>query len=197
MRIASFFLAAMMLHIATAAHALRPEEMTPAERSSLPSWCEHTQSFRGPHGAQRAYNDYVSRYGPGWTHVHHYCWALASIIRYSRYDTTAELKRTLASSALADLDYVLRNAPEDFILRYEILARKIRLLVMIGEYSDAENLSETVRSKWPERADSYGLIAEVKLASNQRDDARRILDVGELVVKDKERLAQIRSALGL
>lgn len=192
------FLVAGVLFAAVAPlHALTPQEMTDAERRALPPWCEFTQTFDRASNAPGRYHDHVTRYGPGWTHVHHFCWALASLVRYSRFDTTAQMKETLASSALADIDYVLRNAPDDFVLRFDILARKTRILIMIQKLSEAERLSREIIAEWPNRPESHGLAAEVFLAKNQSENARRVLIEAESLVENKSRLAQIRTALGL
>lgn len=177
------------------AQGLMPDEMTEAERRALPRWCEFTQTFdRAPRNPGH-YNDHVARYGEGWTHVHHYCWALASLIRYHSFDTTPQMRHTLASSAIGDLDYVLRNAPEDFILRFDILVRKARVLTMLGSPADALQLGEQIRAEWPDRSDSHGLVAEILLVLNRREEAREVLRAAESVVKDMERLDHIKAAL--
>lgn len=197
MRSNRYFLASVALALAMSAHALTPNEMTEAERRALPRWCEFTQSFdRSPRNPGH-YHDHVARYGVGWTHVHHYCWALASLIRYYNFETSAQMKRTLANSALQDIDYVLRNAPEDFILRFEIFVRKARVLMALGALSEAHALSERIQTEWPDRSDSHGLVAEVLLQMNQRQNAKNLLIAAEPLVKDRERLSQIRSALNL
>lgn len=190
-------IASALIAFMVPAYALMPNEMTEAERRALPRWCEFTQSFDRTPRNPGHYDDHVARYGVGWTHVHHYCWALASLIRYFNFETSAQMKRTLADSALRDLDYVLRNSPEDFVLRFEILARKARVLMALQSLSEAHALSEEIRAKWPDRSDSHGLVAEVLVQMNRHQDARNLLTAAESVVKDKERLDQIRSALNL
>lgn len=197
MRIWRYLVAGILLGTSISAQALRPEEMTPAERKALPAWCEFTHSFDRTPGAPGHFNDHVARYGVGWTHVHHFCWALGSLMRYSRYDTTAQMKQSLVAAALDDIDYVLRNAPRDFVLRYEILVRKVRVLVMHGALADAEALSREVLAEWPDRADSHGLVAEVLLASGRRREASDVLAAADAAVRDRARLKQIRGALKL
>src|SRR5690606_4910780 len=179
MRIDRYLLASALLACATLARALNPNEMTEAERRALPHWCEFTQSFDRAPGNPGHYNDHVARYGDGWTHVHHYCWALASLIRYYNFETSAQMKRHLANSALQDLNYVLRNAPTEFVLRFDILVRKTRVLQLLGSLPEALVLSEQIRAEWPERSDSHGLIAEVLVQQGRSKEAIEVLRAAE------------------
>jgi hypothetical protein len=179
------------------AHGLKPDQMTTEELRALPRWCSFTQTFERNPRAPGHYDDHLARYGPGWTHVHHYCWALGSMLRYSQFSTSAQMKRSLATSAIADIDYVLRNAPEDFVLRNEIVTRKARILIIAGSPGEGLSIAEQVAKEWPDQADSHGLVAEALLALKRRGDAKKVLDEAESRVKDNDRLARIRSALKL
>jgi thioredoxin-like negative regulator of GroEL len=119
------------------------------------------------------------------------------MLRFNQPSTSAQLKRSLTRSAIADIDYVLRNAPEDFVLRNEILARKARILIVAGSPDAAFEIAEQVAAKWPEQADSHGLVAEALLALGRRSDAKKVLDAATSSVLDKDRLARIRSVLKL
>lgn len=184
-------------HWAFSAHAITFDEMTADELRAIPPWCQHTQTFDRHPTAPNLYDSYVSRYGEGWTHVHHYCWALGSILRYSRFDQSLQSKQNLARSALDDIDYVLQRIGDDFVLRYEIMLRKARLLSMIGEANIAFQFSQQIISTWPDRADSYGVAAEILSILNRKDEATKLLVEAETRVKDKQRLEQIRAVLKL
>src|SRR5690606_5990555 len=120
-----------------------------------------------------------------------------SMLRYSQFSTSAQMKRTLAKSAIADIDYVLRNAPEDFVLRNEILTRKARILIIAGSPDEALEVAKEIVAKWPNQADSHGLVVEALLALKRRGDAKKVLDEAASHVEDTDRLARIRTALGL
>lgn len=186
----------LVIHIAPAA-AIGTNEMTAEERALLPKWCNYAQSFDREPGAPGHYNDYRARYGPGWSHVHHYCFALASLVRQNQASNSAQYRRFLGESAIRDLDYVLRNAPADFFMRYEILYRKARVLIAEKTWDQANAVAAEMIKLAPERADGHGLVAEVLLGRGRPAEARKVLDAATKQVEEKERLAQIRTLLKL
>lgn len=181
--------------LCSGARAVQTEDMTPAERAVLPRWCEFTQTFDRSPRAPGRYEDHLARHGPGWAAVHHYCWAIASLVRQSQASNTDQNRRFLAQSALRDIDYVLRNSPADFFMRYDILLRKGR--VLLGEKANAkaiETANEMVQMD-PRRSEGHALLAEAHLAGGRAAEAARILDSAAEQVSDPERLRQFRQAL--
>ncbi len=170
-------------------------DISKAERSLLPQWCKFTQTFvTGAQGNLR-YQQYLGQYGEGWKHVHHFCWGLVSMVRAAGYDTSASQRDYFLKSAIMDFDYVLERAPENFVLRFDINLKKVRALLTRNELNNAESLARQIVERWSDRADAYGLLAEVYLAAKAPHEARKALEQGVDQVKDKDRLDQIRSVL--
>jgi hypothetical protein len=180
---------------AISATALSFDEMTPAELQALPKWCAHTMTYPRERGSTDQYRSYVEGYGEGWTHVHHYCWALGSMVRHNQPLLPGQQKSGLVQRAIADIDYVLRNAPREFFLRREISSRKARLLQFSGSLQPALELAKEIEREWPGHADSHGLVAEILLSMNRRQEARKVLDDASKTVADVDRLKKIRAVL--
>lgn len=191
------FATTVMSSIVLPAMALSFDDMTPAEIKALPKWCTYTLTFRGEADAELQYQALVQRYGEGWTHVHHYCWALGAMIRHNQPGIAAQEQTGLVREAIANIDYVLRHAPREFFLRREVSSRKARLLQISGSLPAALEQAKAVAQEWPDRADSHGLVAEILLTMNRRQDARKVLDAAKSVVKDGDRLQKIRLVLKL
>lgn len=179
------------------ANAMSQSEISDEERGLLPRWCDFTQGFDRAPDAPGHYASYVQRFGEGWTHLHHFCWAMVNLQRYQRFDAGPQRKKGLAVAVIGDLDYVLREAPEDFVLLFDVYLRKAKLLLLEGELEAARRVSDLMVEKWPERADAHGLAAQVLIDSGRRAEAGRLLDRSVQQVIDKDRLRQIRSVLKL
>jgi hypothetical protein len=183
--------------LAGAAFGVSENEMTEEEKKALPAWCAVSMAFDRQPRAPGHFDDMVQRYGEGWKHVHHYCWALASVMRYHSADPDLRNKSHWAKSAIGDIDYVLRNAQPDFLLNREMMLRKVRLQISERWLTDAEKTARELVQRWPEFADSHGALAEVQLAASSAAEARRTLSAAAAVVKDGSRLDQIRRGLRL
>ena len=180
-----------------AVDATAQRRATNEELAALPRWCHATRGFSELPGPGNSFKDYMARYGPGWSHVHHYCWALTSIMRYDRFGNSRQAKAGYAMSALGDIRYVLNRVEPDFVLWADIVNKKTRLLIRERELDQAMASAREMLAAYPERADSYGLMAEVLFEVGRRGDARKILEEGETKVKDPERLEKIRSVMKL
>jgi len=168
-----------------------------AELAALPTWCHSTLTFTTSVGQGSHFHNYVIRYGKGWNHVHHYCWALIAMMRYDRPGNSSVERQGFAHSALTDMQYVLRNVGPDFVLWPDIVARKTRLLVRERRLNEAMESANEMLSAYPTRADSHGLVAEVLYEAGRRSQARQVLDKAESAVEDPDRLERIRTVLGL
>ncbi len=191
------FLAFMIGSVTTAATAVIEREMTAEEKGALPAWCAFTMSFDRTMRAPGHFDDHVARYGEGWNHVHHYCRGLVDIMRYYTSDPLYKNKSHWANSAIGEIDYVLRNAPGDFLLNKEMLFRKVRLQISERKFRDAEKTARDIVQRWPEAADSHGALAEALIGAKQHAEAKRALEAASAIVKDGQRLTQIKLALGL
>ncbi len=196
-RWATALLPCCLILFASGSYARVGGEYTKAELATLPKWCHSTQSFTQESQTRRTYDDYVARYGQGWTHLHHYCWALVAMMRYDRINNTAQDRRGYAASALADMRYVLDRTQPDFVLWFEIVSKRTRLLIRERIFDQALESANSALAAFPNRADSHGLKAEVLLETGRRGEAKKVLDDAKTVVADSDRLEKIRLVLKL
>lgn len=179
-----------LMALSPGALALNTNQMTPQERAVLPEFCEFTQTFVQSDSAGRRYQAYVRRFGKPWTSVHHYCWAIAAMLRYNSPNIQAQERQSLAQSAIGDIDYVLERSDPSFVLWYQIVSRKGRILILQKKFSEAEELAKSLIATFPKRADSYGLLAEVYYSSNRNNQARSVIERAKKEVDDLDRLRQ-------
>lgn len=188
----------LMLGMAAAPIALaQRNDATKAEIATLPQWCHSTQSFDTTPTLNARYRENLARYGSGWSHVHHYCWALLSIGRIDRFGNGTQERQGHTRAAVADIDYVLDKVDSGFVLWAEMMAKKIRLLSRMREFDTALKVSEQMVNTLPESAEGYGLQAETLMLSGSRAQAIQVLIGAEKKVKDIGRLDQYRKVLGL
>jgi len=106
------------------AMASKPDNVTDAELALLPKYCPDTMGF---HYGDASWNTspnagrWVAIMGPGFWHVHHYCWALIKLRRADRAGVPDQQREGHRQSALTDLVYVMNNVKGDFVLAPEIL----------------------------------------------------------------------------
>ena len=173
--------------LATAQSPDRAEEM-----AFLPPYCNYTQGYPGT-SRPGAYQAYMNRYGDAWSHMHHYCWALGEIGRADRMNLQPHIRRGLISSAVGNIDYVLRRSEPGFPFRPEMLWRKARLLIRTGDAKRALETAQRLRDEAPSLADGYVIMAEILSKGGRLEEAQRVIADAEAQVTDKERLARLRS----
>jgi hypothetical protein len=174
-------------------HATPSGGITDNEIALLPPFCSYTQSFPGTRRDPAAYEAYEKKYGGGWSHMHHYCWALVGMQRFERSNNNRMARNSLAMAAVNDIDYVLRNVDASFYFRFDIMTRKAKIFLRNGNLKEGRAVTEAVLKEWPDRADSYGLAAELEIASDRRGEVAKIFDSAQTKVKDPERLKQLRA----
>ncbi|MCL4743887.1 MAG: hypothetical protein KJZ83_00580 [Burkholderiaceae bacterium] len=189
---------ALSLGLTSGALADVPPNITPEERALLPRWCAYVQ---GGGGAQHpeVYKAMINRYGDGWTHMHHYCYALVDNMRLDRYSVRNNPSYANWSRAIANIDYVLRSTDtaRDFPFRQEALARKARLQMRFSDPAAALATAGQLMAEWPTIPDGYIMVADILLRAGKREQALAILAKGEAAVEDKKGFALQRGMLKL
>ncbi|MFK7967142.1 MAG: tetratricopeptide repeat protein [Burkholderiaceae bacterium] len=185
------------LGFSTYVMALPSQTITAEERALLPKWCMFTQTFDTRKKRAGHYETYLKRYGSGWSHAHHVCWSLVAMQRYRNSSATQRDRDFLARNAVGDLNYVLINAPPDFFMRFDINYKKAKIYLLQRKYADARKVAANMIAKWPERADSHGVLAQAFYEEGKVGEARKALDTAEGKVVDKQRLARYRKVLKL
>ena len=168
-----------------------PRGTTPEEISVLPRWCGYTQGSKVP----GAYERYVAEYGNGWSHMHHYCYALVSINRINRMAVSKAAMPGTIRGAKADLTYVLERTAAPFPWRPEMFVALARLQLREGKADEAARTAQVLIAESPEVADGYTMLAEVLLRSGRKQEADKVLAKGEQMVSDQERFRRLRSIL--
>ena len=200
-------LAAVLAIVAAPARADSPGA-TQQEWALLPQWCAWTQqapkygmsslSRSAATGGPNMYEEYVRRYGDGWTAMHHYCWALVDIIRMGKLaGRNRAVHDHAARRALGNLDYVLQSSALGFAFRPDVLASRARLLIRMNDYGQASQTAQMLILESPSLPDGYVLLAEVLLKAGRSNDASAVLARGDEAVTDKERYAKMRSTIKL
>ncbi len=180
---------ALLLGPAPAVLASEPENVTAEERALWPPYCNHTNGKPG-------YDAMFARYGTGWAHMHHYCWAFIDSLRLNR---SPSLKSHVKGHgrALGNLDYVLTRTTPQFVFRKDVLMLKIRLVERYESRADAIKLAAQLVAESPDFADGYAALAALLIRSGRRDEARRVLASGAEMVSDKERFERLKGTLDL
>jgi tetratricopeptide (TPR) repeat protein len=161
-----------------------PEHVTdydPREVVMLPEYCKYTQLFRDrvPGGNNR---EMIQRWhatmGDIFMAMHHYCWGLMHLNRARILARDAQARSFNYGSAVAEFDYVLRQARPDFVLLPEILTKRGEALLGLGRAAQAmvefERAIELRPDYWP----PYAQIADYHQSQGDREKARAILQTG-------------------
>ncbi len=175
---------------AGAALASSPRDVTPEERALLSPWCNHTNGMPG-------YREMLSRYGQGWSHMHHYCYAEIDSLRLMQPGLNKPRGYASVRRAISNLDYVLRNTGPDFVFWSDVMILKTRILDRSGDLAQAVKTAQQLVSGAPKLADGYTLLAGLLLKAGKREEARTILSVGQERASDQERFALQKSILSI
>ena len=198
-------LAAVLAIVAAPARAESPGA-TQQEWALLPQWCAWTQqapqyganslSRAKPSSGINMYEEYVRRYGDGWTAMHHYCWALVDIMRLGKLaGRNQPVHDHAAERALGNLDYVLQNSAIGFAFRPDVLGSRARLLIRMNDYGKAAQTAQILISESPALPDGYVLLADILVKAGRTNDAKAVVAKGDELVTDKERYAKMRGTI--
>lgn len=155
------------------------------EVALLPSYCKHTQVFRErvPGDADER-ERWIAYFGPGYLHLHHYCWGLMKTNRGALLARSRESRVFYLSDAIGEYDYVIRRVPPDFVLLPEILTRKADNLILLGRgpqgVAELMRAIDTKADYWP----AYGKLADYYKDTGEVAKARDALKQGLAAAPD-------------
>lgn len=163
------------LFFATTVQADRVE--TISELLRLPAYCRGTQQIREVSGDPVPIGEHIKRYGTGYNHLHHYCWALNTENRVAisnPYDGKFWLR-----NAIGDIDYVLRNNhdPKFFCLP-EIYVSKARILFKLDQPEDAVPWLKKAIALRPNYSPAYARLSDYYVEKGDKAEAVKILKQG-------------------
>lgn len=187
-----------------AASQFSTEHIEKNEWPFLPVWCRYTQV--GPNPYTRGENivdpspearKLIAMLGKqGWSALHHYCWGLAKLHRSHRIGLAPKERTFLMKSAIDEIDYVIQHSPRNFVLRPEIITKRGYILLMLGQYVEAEENLKTAMKEQPTYWPPYGYLSDVYLKQGKTDEARAILQKGLKVAPNakglRNRMAQFK-----
>lgn len=180
--------------IGTATASEKPENITDAEWALLPPYCPHTMGFKGHR------QPYIAKWsammGEGFFHMHHYCWALVDLRRTERSSMSAYDKRQLRGRALGGFLYVVRNAPDDFILLPEIYTWIGRTEILLDRPKNAGEAFATARRLKPDYWPPYYHWAEYLQSHGKRAEAVEVTRAGLQFSPGAKSLLLLHSKLG-
>jgi len=146
----------------------------------LPRYCMYTQLFRDrvPGGMNPAE---IKRWGSlmghdAFHHMHHYCAALidtnrAEFLSRSRVDRLFYLDHSIK-----EFDYVIRSVPRDFILLPEILTKKGKNLILLGQSQLAINELQRAIELKPDYWPPYAELSDYHKGMGDLQKAREYLE---------------------
>ena len=193
-------LVALTLLAPNRAQAGAPSEITDSEVALLPKYCPYTQSFK--YGIRAAMQNspqtenWLQTVGPGFWHLHHYCWALIQIQRSERSTTPRELRKGYRGAALDNLRYVVKNSPPNLVLLPEIFTWIGRMELLLDRPAMAHEAFakawETKNDYWP----PYFHWAEHLLDKGQRAEATAVARSGLEHAPETKPLIELLKRLG-
>jgi hypothetical protein len=172
--------------------------LDPREVAMLPRYCIHTQHFRdkvpGGNNAEEVKRWY-SVMGDTFHHMHHYCFGVMSFNRATILARDAPTRRHYLGNAILEFDYVLREAPQSFILLPEILTKKGEVLVRQGRGAVAVEQFERAAELKPDYWPPYAHLSDYYKESGDRIKARELLQKGLSFAPDARGLRRRLEAL--
>ncbi len=154
----------------------KPEDVTDAEWAMLPPYCPHTMGYKGH--VQPHISKWRGIMGEGFFHMHHYCWALIDFHRAQRSTISGVERQNLRQRALGGFRYVIKNAPEDFILLPEIFTWVGRSEVSLGNAKGASNAFNQAIKLKPDYWPPYYHFADLLYRKGQKKDAFEVAKAG-------------------
>ena len=175
--------------------------MDPRDVALLPPFCRYTQDFREKLAGG---NDEVQQrrwegtLGPSFHHLHHYCYGLMKANRGLFLARTQQAKTYYLNDAIAEFNYVIDRAPDDFILLPEMLARQGQAQLHLGQAFAANESIERAISIKPDYWLPYAVVSDFYKGNGDTERAlewiRRGLKSAPSVQALQSRLAELDGA---
>jgi tetratricopeptide (TPR) repeat protein len=151
------------------------------ELALLPRYCMYTLVFRDNVQGGNSPEE-ITRWtllmGPGYNHVHHYCWGLMYTNRALLLVRDQQTRTHYLSNAVGEFEYVIQRVPRDFKLLPEILTRKGENLIRLERNAEGiEELERAIALKadyWP----PYAAISDYYRSFGEPAKARKWLEEG-------------------
>jgi tetratricopeptide (TPR) repeat protein len=164
----------------------------------LPKFCIYTQYFRDRvegGNDQREISRWYGAMGPHFHSMHHYCFGLMKINRALILAKDQRTRQFYLSDAVSEFDFVLRGAPDEFVMLPEVLMKKGETLLRIGQVAAGLEALEKAIAIRPEFWPPYARISDHHVANGNLAKAREVLEAALSIAPDapglKSRLASL------
>lgn len=155
----------------------RASDITPEELAMTPPYCPYTQTI-GHYTSSSEGRMWLSRLGPSFAHMHHYCWGQINYQRALRSGTPENTRRGLLNEVRIDYRYVTAAATPDFVLLPEIYSRLGEVELRLDMIRDADKSFTKARALKPDYWPAYSHWAEYLIAQGKRSEARKVVAAG-------------------
>lgn len=179
------------------AYAVVPTE---AEFRQLPQYCQLQKFMADWHGGKTpeqvssGHRLWESRFGPTYSHMHHWCWGLISMNRYYSQFTNPQ-RNGFLSEAIGDITYVIKNADKNFVMLPEMLTQRGKAYSLLKDYGKAAADFSRAISANPKYVPAYLYYAETYISVGQPEPAKEIVKRGLAVAPDSKALAKLSQRL--
>lgn len=154
-----------------------------SELAPLPAYCTGTILTSAVSHDPKPISEYISIYGPAYNHLHHYCWALNAENHLNELNEDA--RENALGPILANIDYVVRQAPLTFSLLPEIYITKARILFKMHRDTDAIDILIKLTEIKPDYALAYAQLGKYYAHANDKVSAIRYYEQGLISTNKK------------
>lgn len=153
----------------------------PREVALLPNYCKYTHYFKDkvPGGSDAAQRErWFGVFGPLYDGMQHYCFALMKTNRAMLLARDTRTKRFYLEDSIAEFDFVITKASDDFILLPEMLTKKAENLIRLDRGPVAVFELERAIAVKPDYWPPYAVLSDHALEQGDRQAARQWLERG-------------------
>jgi hypothetical protein len=161
--------------------AMQPDNITQAEMMLIPAYCKDANTFGYGGTADNMSPNapkWVALMGPGFWAIHHYCWALITLMRAEKPTTSAMIKLGARQEALGDLGFVVGHSPRDFIMLPEIYTKMGQVELDLKRLRDAETSFAKARMAKADYWPAYFHWAQYLKGAGQKAQAKALVAEG-------------------
>lgn len=167
--------------LASPALASKPRNISKAEMALLPKYCPDTQGFGygdAHYNTSPRAPRWVEMMGPGFWHLHHYCWGLIQHQRAMKINASAVERKGNLENAISNYLYVIERVDDSFVLLPEIFTRMGDAELKLGRAERAEEAYRRARELKPDYWPAYSRWAEYLIAKKKLQEARILIEEG-------------------
>ena len=166
---------------ATVCLAGKPEDITDAEMALLPPYCADANTFKYGDASNNPSPNapkWIGMMGPGFWHIHHYCWALINLNRAQRASMPPSVQAFTRQDAIEDMYYVIHNTTSDFVILPELYTKIGEVYLQLKRPRNAETAYSKAWELRPDYWPPYVQWATYLAQAGQRERARQVAQEG-------------------